>query len=201
MPRSCAVGPDRTLRPVSRTVAESTRLKARLAFCSTDRGVDRLGRGGRQPQGGFVEHEQAGLGHDGARQGEHLLLTTREGRAVGGDPVLEVGKQVEKEVEVLRDALAVLAQIGADHEVLHHGQVAEGAAPLRDVGDAQGRHLLRAFAADVLAVEHDRPFGGDGAADRPQRGGLACAVGAEDSDGAPVGHRERDPFEHFDGPV
>ncbi len=53
-------------------------------------------------------------------------------------------------------ALAVLAPVGADPEVLADGEVAERAAPLGHVGDAERGHLVGAQAADVLAVEDDR---------------------------------------------
>ena len=57
--------------------------------------------------------------------------------------------------------LRVLAQVGADPQVLADGQVAERAAPLGHVGDAERGDLVGPHAADVLAVEDD-PAGARG---------------------------------------
>ena len=92
----------------------------------------------------------------GAGDREHLLLAAREGGAVGADPVLQLREQVEAVVHVGRDALAVLAPVGADPEVLAHREIAERAAPLRHVRDPECGDLVGTQAPEVLAVEEDR---------------------------------------------
>src|SRR5690606_31815984 len=97
--------------------------------------------------------------------------------------------------DVLLDRRAVLAKVGTDEEILAHAELSERAAALGDVGDAHGRHLLGTGAADVGAVEDDASAGPNRAAHCAQRGGLARAVRSENSDGTPLGDRERDAFE------
>ena len=99
------------------------------------------------------------------------------------------------------DALAVLAQVGADPQVLADGEVAERAAPFRHVGDAEGGDLVGPQAADVLAVEDDAATRADGAADRAERRGLAGAVRAEDADRPVLRNAQRHAVEHLHGAV
>ena len=76
--------------------------------CLEDR-VDDLGR---QAEGGLVEHEQLGLGHQRSADREHLLLATGQ---IAGDPgghVAEFGQQPIDLLEVLGLAAAALAQGG-----------------------------------------------------------------------------------------
>ena len=97
--------------------------------------------------------------------------------------------------------LRVLAQVRADPQVLADGEVAERAAPLRHVGDAEGGDLVGPHAADVLAVEDDAAARADGAADRAEGGGLAGAVRAEDADRPVVRNAQRHAVQHLHGAV
>src|SRR3954454_20825282 len=212
MPLSSADVPVSTTRPVSRTAALSTTVKARLAFCSTTSiampdstrsrrvaygVVDVLRGGGREAEGGLVEEQQPRLGHDRPGHREHLLLPARQGRRVRPDALAQVREQLEAVLGVLGDALAVLAQVRADPQVLPDGEVAERAAPFRHVADAERGDLVGPQAADVPAVEHDAATRAEGAADGPQGGRLAGAVGAEDADGPVVGNGERHAVQHL----
>ena len=94
-------------------------------------------------------------------------------------------------------ALAVLAQVRADPQVLADGEVAERATPFGHVGDAEGGDLVGPHAADVLAVEDDAAARADGAADRAEGRGLAGAVRAEDADRPAVRNAQRDAVQHL----
>ena len=100
------------------------------AFCSTSRIVvpcrltvadrleDLLDQHGRQSHGRLVEQEQPGLGHEGAADGQHLLLTARERAGHLGDAApASRGNSVNTRSMSSAHA-AVAAEEGAHHEVL-----------------------------------------------------------------------------------
>ena len=91
-------------------------------------GKNLLHHDGRQAHRGFVE-QQLGAAHQGAADGQHLLLAAGQGagswpaRSFGG------GEEAMDVVEVGGDGGLVAADKGAHGEVFGHGQVGKDAAP------------------------------------------------------------------------
>src|SRR5438552_87284 len=143
----------------------------------------RLDERGGQPERRLVEQDEPRPRHQGARDGEHLLLAARE-RACRLSAALGEGREVgDDALEVLVHGATVAPNVRAHLEVLPDGEVGEDATSLGTVGDA-GREDVRGLGAvDRAPVEHDAPArGGEQAGDRAQRGRLAGAVGADHAD-------------------
>ena len=98
----------------------------RAADVLDDRGLDALGR--------LVEDEEFRPRHQGAGDGELLLLAAGEIAAAPAEHVGEHGK--ERENLVVDDALVARARGEAGHQILAHGQKREDLAPLRHVAEA-----------------------------------------------------------------
>jgi len=93
-------------------------------------------------------------------------------------------KQAENALQVVRLALARTGGMGAENEVLVHGEIGEDAAILGHERDAGLNDFVRRAVGDVGAVhEHARAVHlARLPSDRPQEGALAGAVGADESD-------------------
>ena len=151
----------------------------------------------RQAERGLVEQHQARLQHQCTGDGQHLLLAARQRAGLLLDAFLEAREVDEDTLQFVLHPLLVLAGVGCDAEILVDRKRREGAASLRDMGDALADDLFRGHAADVLAVEADRAVGSDHVADRPQRGRLAGAVGAQQGRDATGGNVEGDIVERL----
>ena len=92
-----------------------------------------------EAHGGLVEHEELGLGHQGAAHGEHLLFAAGEGAGGLFAAFAEDGEEVVGALDVLLDACRVLAEEGAELEVFGDGQAGEDAAAFGGVGEAAWR--------------------------------------------------------------
>ena len=86
-------------------------------------------------------------------------------------------------------------------QVLLDGQLGKSAASLRDVGDAAPGHLLGTHADQLGAAHVDAALAVDHLADRPDRRGLARAVGAEQDDDLAFVDMQVDITEHLDRAV
>ena len=86
----------------------------------------------------------------------------------------------------------------AELEVFLHRHGREGAAALRHMGDAEPDDVLGGAAGQRGAVEFDRAGRAHHVADRPQGGGLAGAVGAEQRGHAAFPEREFEAVERLD---
>jgi hypothetical protein len=76
-----------------------------------------------EPQRGLVEQEQAGAGHQRAGDGQHLLLAPGERSCHLRPALLQAREEREAALHVLRDAVRVPAEEGAQLEVLDQRQV------------------------------------------------------------------------------
>ena len=129
---------------------------------------------------GLVQEEHLGLVHDGAGDGDTLLLAAGEGLHVA---VLVVGHG--HELENLADALVDLLlrhllQLEAEGDVLIHIQVREQGVALEN---GVQRTLVRRDAGQLLAVHQDGTFVRlEKARDHPQERGLATARGTEEGE-------------------
>ena len=133
----------------------------------------------RQALGGLIEDQQAGIGGQGAANGEHLLFATRQ---LVAQMVLPLG-QLREEGEDLGDSpwIASCMAIGGEgDEMLAHRQVGEDLATFRHQGDALAGDQVRAQPGESLSGKADlagacRHHAADGA----NRRGLAHAVSAQ----------------------
>ena len=125
---------------------------------------------GVEPGRGLVEQHQPGLAGQRPADADQLALTERDLRRVAVDDVLQaadgdgpvdagaVRRPVRQEQVPERradgDALA------GHEQVLVDGEVVEQLYRLERPGEAEARAPVGAQAADVVAVEHDRPAAG-----------------------------------------
>src|ERR671917_849581 len=136
------------------------------------------------------------MAHEGAADGEHLLLTAAHGAGLLLRALLEAREEVEDAVHVLPYPGAIVSVVRAHLQVLEHGHAEEDLAPLRALGDALADHVVRGHALYLLPVEdHPALPRGQDAVDRAKRRGLARPVGADERDDLPLLDDERDPLE------
>src|SRR5581483_6037432 len=84
----------------------------------------------RETERRFVEQHQAGPPHERPRDREHLLLAAAHAARRLRAPLGEAGEDREPAVDIGLDAVAVVARIGTEHQVVEHGQIGERAPPL-----------------------------------------------------------------------
>src|SRR6516225_1503502 len=82
----------------------------------------------RQAEGGFIEHQDRRGRHHGAADRHHLALAATHGAHQLLASLLELRKQGEHALHVLRLGRPRAPGIGAENEVLLHGEVSENAA-------------------------------------------------------------------------
>src|SRR5215469_12698894 len=115
---------------------------ALLAVDAADDLEDVLDELGREAEGGLVEKHHLGPGHEGAADGEHLLLASgQRARALLG-PAPENGEVVIDHLEVAADPLHVLPRVRAHLEILAHAQEGKHFAPLGHVGEPQAHDAV-----------------------------------------------------------
>lgn len=147
---------------------------------------------GGEAEGGFVEDEQAGFGHQAAADGEHLLFAAAHGAGELGEAFGESREGCEDAIEVA-GAVGPRAAEGAEEEVVAHGEVGEDFAAFGDVDQAGFDDAFVGGAGDVLAGEGDAAgAGAQDAGEGAVEGGFAGAVGTEDGGYFAFGQRERD---------
>ena len=127
---------------------------------------------GGEPLGRLVEHQEARVLEEGARDGEHLLLAARELPAPVAPPL---GEPREHVVHPLHGPRA--AAPPREAQVLVHGEVRPEPASLGGVGDAPRGDLVGGEPGDVSPLEADRaPPHREEPHDRVAQGRLAHAV-------------------------
>jgi hypothetical protein len=147
----------------------------------------------------LVEQQQLRRGHQRAADRHHLLLAAahRAGElaAAFGEP----RKQRHHAVEVFALGGAGALRIGAELEILAHGQFGENAAPLRHQRDAGLDDLMRRQCEQVLPVEADARavLRSHQACDGLEQRRLAGAVRAEHHDNLARLHVEIDAGERL----
>src|SRR5262245_36792076 len=90
---------------------------------------------GSQAFGGLVEQEQVRIAHEGAGDGEHLLLASGEEAALAVDQLAQLGEEIEHAIERPRGAAVTAARRHV--EVFPHGEIGKDAAVLRHEADAE----------------------------------------------------------------
>ena len=140
----------------------------------------------REAERRLVEQEQGRTGHDRAGNGEHLLLAARKRAARLEATLRQNGEQVEDVVEVLPDAVLVVAEEGPEVEVLLYRQIGEDQTAFRHLTDAESDDLVGLEGVDGLVAEKDLAGARRrAAADGHQRRTLARAVGPDERDDFP----------------
>jgi hypothetical protein len=150
-----------------------------------------LGDDRRQPLERLVEQQQPRVGHQRARDRQHLLLATRQLVAEVVAPPRQAGEQL---VDPWRGPPA---RPRDREQVLVHGERGEHQALLRDPADAgaaalEGRHRMAvaALPAQRAAVQRGQPH------HRDQQRGLAHAIAAEHRERVGLGDGQRHAVEH-----
>ena len=105
----------------------------------------------RQAKRGLVEQQQARAAHQRAADREHLLLAAGKAVCLLAAALAEAREVAVDAVDVALH-VAIAADVGAQAQVLHHRELHEQLAALRDVRDAQGDDLLRGAAVDAVAM-------------------------------------------------
>ena len=144
---------------------------------------------GGQTQEGLVDHQQAGPGHEPARDGDHLLLAARQRVRELSPPLADDGKQALDQSQCLVAMGAGGGVVGAQHHVVEHGEKGKQATALQHVRQALARGAMGGQAVDAGAAEGDatsawRDQPGDGVHQR----GLARAVRPEHGHDLAVAH-------------
>jgi hypothetical protein len=156
---------------------------------------------GRQAQRELVDQQVARLRDQRLGQHDHLLLAAGQRPGQRGQPLGELGEQLEDPGPA---GLRLLAREGiAGHpQVVLDGQVREQPAAFGDDRDARLPDPLGAPAGEVdsrrvrSVHEHGPGAGTQDAADREDQGGLARAVRPEQRGHLPGGYLDRDLPDH-----
>src|SRR5580658_3335765 len=129
---------------------------------------------GRQTLGRLVDHNEIGIAHQRAADGEHLLLAARQhaGRGIGA--LAELGEEAVAILEAPARRLA--SALDAEQQILRHGQRREDGAVLGYIAEPEMGDLIGLEAGDRPALEGDRALGRHAAHDGLQRRRAADAV-------------------------
>src|SRR5207247_10273016 len=129
-----------------------------------DRGVGAVGR--------VVERQELRVAHEGARDGEELLLTPREAAAA----LAEALAQAREDLQRLVEARSVAGE-GPHPEVFADGEGGKDLTPLGNVPEAEPGPSVGWQVRDVDVSPADVPLAGaEETHERAQQGRLARAV-------------------------
>ena len=153
-----------------------------------------------ETEGRLVEHHDLRLRHEGAGDGEHLLLTTGQGAGELPGALLQSREHTVDFLDVLVEG--IVPEVCTDFDVLEDGHIREDVTSLRTEHDAllhtlRGRHIR-----DILAVEDDASFARfHQPGNRTQRRGLAGTVRTDQGDDGVIRYIEADALHGFDAAV
>ena len=145
--------------------------------------------------GGLVENQEAGVEHEGAADGELLLLAAGEVAAAPLFHVEEHGKELVYHFGHIAGALvaAFVVHGQADFEVVFYGELGKYLPALRHIGDAMVGAFFGALFEQVdVAVFQGVGLGGHLPHDGFEQGGFAHAVAADDAGAGFFGRGEAD---------
>src|SRR6266545_1301881 len=175
-----------------------------IAIQPRDDLVDLRDQHRRQPHGRLVQQHELGMGHEGAADGQHLLLAARDVAGLAVATLLEPSEVPVDHLKVALERGTIAPRVGAGQQVLLHRQVLEDVPPFHDLHDPAPDHFGRTELVDRLSLELDAAFrhvstlGSEQARDGLERGALARAVGPEEGDDAPLGNLDRHALQHED---
>src|SRR3989441_8027451 len=116
---------------------------------------DRLAHRGGQALEGLIQEQDLEVARQGARDGYHLLLATREGLRAAPQPLPDAGEKLEDALGLPADALAALPPEPAELEVLGHREGRDEPAPLGHEAHAQARDRLGGVAGNLAPRKLD----------------------------------------------
>ena len=118
---------------------------------------DALDHAGRESERGLVEHEQRGVRHEGAPDGEHLLLSAGE-RSRALPPALgQARKEIPHAGQTLAQSGAGAGPIGAQLEILLDAHLREEVAALGNLRDATLHDGVRRERHEIVARSSGSP--------------------------------------------
>jgi hypothetical protein len=139
----------------------------------------------------LVQHEEARLPHEPARDRGHLLLAARERARLLLLALFEAREDREHLLEHLGPRLLRPGRERSEEEVLLHGHLREQPARLGHVRDAEPDHVVGRPRVDRGPLVVDPPLSRfQQARDRRERRALAGAVGADEGDDLALLHLE-----------
>lgn len=140
--------------------------------------------------------------HERTAHCKHLLFAARQGTGQLAGTLLKARETGVDHFQRVCDLLLVLTGVRTHLEVLVNRQTGEHAAAFGHVGHAQANDLVTRGLDDLLALELDRArLCRQHTADRVQGGGLARAVGADQSDDLALIDLKRHVLERVDHAV
>ena len=152
----------------------------------------------REPERRLVEQQEPRPPHQGARDGEHLLLAARQRAAALAEPLGEAREQLEDAGEVAVPG-AVAGRKRAHLQVLEHAHARKDAPALRGLGDVKPGDFVGRQLRNVAAGEFDAALAGARLAeDGHHQGRLAGAVGPDQGDDLALRDVEIDALERDD---
>ena len=148
---------------------------------------------GREPFGRLVEEQEVGVRHQGAADGEHLLLAAREVLAGMRLARREPREEREDAIEVPASGSPVRRHL----QVLQHRERGKDPPTLRDEAHPHLDGAKRRQAGHVAALEDHPPLARRGESDESaDEGGLSHAVAPEDGHHLALRHAERHAVQH-----
>src|SRR5262245_18697376 len=155
-----------------------------------------------QPHRRFVHAQERGPGHEGATDGEHLLLAARHRAGELMPSLPEHGKEPEYPLQLVVPARLGTSSVPAHLEVLEDSHPREHAPALGHGRDPALDDLARPKGVDRLTAEGDRPLAGAHQAEHGLHGGgLAGGVAAEQRDDLPLSDLVAHALEHVERAV
>src|SRR5581483_3959939 len=146
----------------------------------------------REAERGLIQEQELRTGHQGAAEGQHLLLAARQRAGGLAPPALEHWEAAHRLGKAPLYFASLGNQIGRGEQVLLHAQLRENAPPFRAMHQTEGGDAVRREARDGAPVELDRALARpQESADRAQRGALAGAVRADHRHDLAALHLER----------
>ena len=136
----------------------------------------------RETQTRLVEEEHLRLGHEGAGDGELLLLAATEHARLVALMRGENGKEFAHALDRLVATLTLASSGQAEAKVLRHAQISEDGAPLRHEAQPAAHDVLRLGSGDVDVSEPDCAGGRlHSSRNGRKQGRLPSSVGTHDA--------------------
>jgi hypothetical protein len=154
--------------------------------------------------GWFIQKNQLGVGHQGAANNSHLLLSAADKPS---DLIALFSQSREVVIHCLQplfDGLAVPSKMGANLEILLDGKMFKDPSPFNHLDDAHLGDLFGLQAVDAPAHKLNRPvsdlpvFMFQQTGDSLEGGALAGSIGPKESHNASFRHFDGNPLKHQD---
>jgi len=118
---------------------------------------DRADQTGREAEGGFVEHQEFRIAHQGAADGEHLLLAARKRAGDLFATLFQARKNAENIVPIFCNERTVALEIRPHREIFVDREIAEDHATPQALGKGPAPQLVRRQSSEVFAQKFDAP--------------------------------------------